>query len=124
MDYFLLAFVAIMIAIAVVVGMMMIKTETIGTIVVVINDPDGKPAAGVEVTLKDANGQVVASGFSGDDGTVIFVNLQLNAEYVVEAHTKEGFLSEKIYPKRDGGSFVLTMKKLGEGSAEGDRPNL
>ena len=123
-KYIIIGVFAALIAVVVYFGMNMITTETIGTITVVINTPDGNPAAGITVILKTPGGQVVSQSVTGDDGTAIFVGVTLNREYLVEAQSDQGMLSERISPSKDGESFVFTLRKAGEGSAEGDRPNL
>ncbi len=123
-KYIIMGIFAAMIAVAIYLGMNMIKTETIGTITIVVNTPDGNPAAGITVMLKTPDGQVVSQSVTGDDGTAIFVGVTLNRAYLVEAQSDQGMLSERISPSKDGESFVFTLKKAGEGSSEGDRPNL
>lgn len=123
-KYIIIGIFAALIAVVIYFGMNMITTETVGTITVVVNTPDGNPAAGITVTLKTPNGQVVSQSVTGDDGTAIFVGITLNKEYLVEAQSDQGMLSERISPSKDGESFVFTLRKAGEGSAEGDRPNL
>ncbi len=122
--YIMLGFFAVLIGVLVYFGMNMIRTETVGTITVVINTPEGDPAFGVNVFLKSPDGRVVAQSVTGDDGTAIFVGVALNREYIVEVQSEIGILSEKIFPTKDGEGFVFSLKKAGEGSAEGDRPNL
>ena len=123
-KYIIMGVFAALIAVAIYFGMNMITTETVGTITVVVNTPDGNPAAGIAVLLKTPDGQVVSQSVTGDDGTAIFVGVTLNREYLVEAQSDQGMLSERISPSKDGESFVFTLRKAGEGSAEGDRPNL
>ncbi len=123
-KYIIMGVFVAMIAVAIYLGMNMIKTETIGTITIVVNTPDGNPAAGITVMLKTLDGQVVSQSVTGDDGTAIFVGVTLNRAYLVEAQSDQGMLSERISPSKDGESFVFTLRKAGEGSAEGDRPNL
>lgn len=123
-KYIIMGVFVAMIAVAIYLGMNMIKTETIGTITIVVNTPDGNPAAGIIVMLKTLDGQVVSQSVTGDDGTAIFVGVTLNRAYLVEAQSDQGMLSERISPSKDGESFVFTLRKAGEGSAEGDRPNL
>ena len=123
-KYIIMGVFVAMIAVAIYLGMNMINTETIGTITIVVNTPDGNPAAGITVMLKTLDGQVVSQSVTGDDGTAIFVGVTLNRAYLVEAQSDQGMLSERISPSKDGESFVFTLRKAGEGSAEGDRPNL
>ena len=123
-SWIIIGVVGILIGLAVFFGMNMIRVETRGNVIVYTVDENGNPISGAKVVLKTSSGKVVGSGITDENGSIIFLDVELNVKYSVEAKTAELFGIKSIFPKRDGEEVIITLKKMGETSGGSDRPNL
>ncbi|WP_200837586.1 SdrD B-like domain-containing protein, partial [Ruania rhizosphaerae] len=79
-----------------------------------IQDEGETPVEGVEITLLDENGEVVATTTTDEDGYYVFTDLDVNTDYTIEFPTTITV---------DGDTYPLTTAGAGDDTSLDSNPN-